>query len=116
MIYNKISWGFSCGSNQLHFALTIRNAIQDLAKVLILEELAKQTSSPITSSVSNFVDVTIFEVSSTQILREINSEDFRSSTTAIFEASDTLNFVFGKFQPSKFAKNHQNKTFEPPNI
>ena len=61
--------------------------------------LAKQTSSPITNSVSNYVDVTIFEVSSTQILREINSEDFRSSTTAIFEASDTLNFVFGKFQP-----------------
>ena len=53
--------------------------------------------------------------SATQILREISFEDWRRSKTAMFADSEALNLVFGKFQPSKFANNHQNLILEPQN-
>ena len=33
----------------------------------------------------------------------------------MFADSEALNLVFGKFQPSKFANNHQNLILEPQN-
>ena len=55
----------------------------------------------------NYVCATAWEEensSSTQILREINFKDSRSSKTAIFAVLEPMNFTFGKFQPSKIEK------------
>ena len=48
------------------------------------------------------------DFSDTQILREINLEESRSSKTAVFAIFEALNFVIriSKFQPSKRAKIH----------
>ena len=46
----------------------------------------------------------ILEFPTTQLFREINVEDYRSSKIVIFALSEALNLVFGKFQPLKMAK------------
>ena len=43
--------------------------------------------------------------SSSQMLHEINDEDSRSSKTAICAILEALNFVLGKYQPSRIANN-----------
>ena len=48
--------------------------------------------------------------SATQILCEINFEDFGSSKIALFAVSKIMKVVFGKFEPYEIAKNHENLT------
>ena len=53
----------------------------------------------------------------TQILREINSRESRSSKTAVFANLRGPEFCYcGKFQPSKIAKIHKNQISEPLNV
>ena len=54
-----------------------------------------------------------FRIFLPEILREINFKDYKSPKMEILEVSKALNFVLGKFQHSKIAKNVQNLTSEP---
>ena len=55
------------------------------------------------------------DFSLTQILREINFSESRSSKTAFFAILEALNLsnLCSRFQSSKIAKNHKNKISEP---
>ena len=50
--------------------------------------------------------------SASQILRETNFQMLGVQKTAIFVVPKALIPIFGQFQPSKIAKNHQNQTTE----
>ena len=60
----------------------------------------------------------VYDFSLTQILREINFSESRSSKTAFFAILEALNLsnLCSRFQSSKIAKMHRNQNSEPSNV